>query len=195
MLAHDTDNPSEHILMTTRLSFVCHARTEAQRLGRFPLDEPVEPKGLLKAAELAARLKKPVRILSAPETRAWQTAEALGGDIEIVPELGDLDFGEWRGMALTDLFESEPELLAAWTSDPTQTPPAGESVAALCSRVGAWLEGFCEDGHFVVVTHPFVIRSVILHALDTGTASFNAIDIEPLAVVDLRRNGRWRLRF
>lgn len=74
--------------MAIRLSVVCHARTEAQRLGRFPLDEPVEPKGLAKAAELASRLKKPVRVLSAPETRAWQTAEALGSEIEIVPELG-----------------------------------------------------------------------------------------------------------
>ncbi len=80
--------------MSIRLSIVCHARTEAQRLGRFALDEPVEPKGLAKAAELASRLKKPVRILSAPETRAWQTAEALGSEIEIVPELGGLRF--WR---------------------------------------------------------------------------------------------------
>jgi len=180
--------------MPTRLSFVCHARTEAQRLGRFPLDEPVEPKGLLKAAELALRLKKPVRILSAPETRAWQTAEALGGEIEIVPELGDLDFGEWQGVALADLQESEPERLAAWVLDPTQAPPAGESVAALCARVGAWLDGFYEEGHFVVVTHPFVIRAALLHALEAGAASFNAIDIEPLSVVDLRLNGRWRLR-
>ncbi|WP_191485047.1 histidine phosphatase family protein [Pseudomonas sp. FEN] len=181
--------------MPTRLSFVCHARTEAQRLGRFPLDEAVEPKGLLKAAELAARLKKPVRILSAPETRAWQTAEALGSEIEIVPELGDLDFGEWRGVALADLQESNPELLTAWTADPALAPPAGESVMALCARIGAWLDGFHEDGHFVVVTHPFVIRAAILHALATGPGAFNAIDIEPLSVVDLRRNGRWRLRF
>ncbi len=195
MLSHDTDCLSEHTLMSIRLSFVCHARTEAQRLGRFPLDEPVEPKGLLKAAELAARLKKPVRILSAPETRAWQTAEALGSEVEIVPELGDLDVGEWQGVALADLQESEPQLLAAWTSDPTQVPPAGESVTALCARVGAWLDGFREEGHFIVVTHPFVIRAALLHALGAGPASFNAIDIEPLSVVDLRRNGHWRLRF
>ena len=116
-------------------------------------------------------------------------------EYRIVPELGDLDVGEWQGVMLTDLLESEPELLAAWTSDPTQVPPAGESVAALCARVGAWLEGFREEGHFIVVTHPFVIRAALLHALAAGPASFNAIDIEPLSVVDLRRNGHWRLRF
>ena len=181
--------------MPTRLSIVCHARTEAQRLGRFPLDEPVEPKGLAKAAELASRLKKPVRILSAPETRAWQTAEALGSEIEIVPELGEFDFGEWQGVSLADLQESQPEALGAWINGPGVAPPAGESVVALCARVASWLDGFHEDGHFVVVTHPFVIRAAILHALQADPESFNGIDIEPLSVVDLRRNGRWRLRF
>lgn len=181
--------------MPTRLSFVCHARTEAQRLGRFPADEPVEPKGLLKAAELTAVLKKSVRILSAPETRAWQTAEALGSDIEIVPELGDYDFGEWQGIALADLQESAPEALAGWVDHPERSAPAGESVIALCARVGTWLDGFHEEGHFVVVTHPFVIRAAILHAIEATPASFNFIDVEPLSVVDLRRNGRWRLRF
>jgi len=75
--------------MPIRLSFICHARTEAQRLGRFALDEPADPKGLLQAQEMAAALKKPVRILCAPETRTLQTAQALGDDIEIVPALED----------------------------------------------------------------------------------------------------------
>lgn len=45
-----------------------------------------------------------------------------------------------------------------------------------------------------MVTHPFVICAAILHALAASTASFNLIDVEPLAVVDLRFNERWRLR-
>jgi broad specificity phosphatase PhoE len=180
--------------MPTRLSLVCHARTEAQRLGQFPLDESVEPKGLAKAAELASSLKKPVRILSAPEARAWQTAEALGSGIEIVPELGDYDFGEWQGQRLIDLQESAEHSLAAWLDDPQAAPHGGESLQQLCSRVGAWLDGFREDGHFIIVSHPFVIRAAILHALEAGPASFNFIDVAPLAVVDLRFQGRWRLR-
>ena len=69
------------------------------------------------------------------------------------------------------------------------------SVNELCERVGTWLDSFREEGHFAVVTHPFVIRAAILHALQASTASFNLIDIEPLAIVDLRFNERWRLRF
>ena len=180
--------------MPIRLSFICHARTEAQRLGRFPQDEPAESKSLEKAGQLATVLKKPVRILCAPETRTLQTAHALGSEIEIVPALEEYDFGDWRGQSLSDLQESTPQALADWLSNPYAAPHHGESVQDLCLRVGAWLDEFREEGHFAVVTHPFVIRAAILHALAASTASFNLIDVEPLAVVDLRFNERWRLR-
>ncbi len=181
--------------MPTRLSLICHARTEAQRLGRFPEDEPAESKSLEKAGQLATVLKKPVRILCAPEIRTLQTAHALGRDIEIVPALEDYDFGDWRGQSLSELQESCPQAVANWLSTPYAAPHHGESVQDLCLRVGTWLEGFREEGHFAVVTHPFVIRAAILHALAASTDSFNFIDIEPLAIVNLRFNERWRLRF
>ena len=95
--------------MPIRLSFVCHARTEAQRLARFALDEPAEPKSLEKAALMASALKKPVRILCAPETRTLQTAQALGSEIEIVPELEDYDMGDWKGQSFSDLQQSIPQ--------------------------------------------------------------------------------------
>lgn len=180
--------------MPTRLSLVCHARTEAQRLGYFPQDESVEPKGLLKAAELATGLKKSVRILSAPEARAWQTAEVLGSVVEIVPELADYDYGEWQGQRLEDLQEQAADSLAIWVADSQATPHGGESVQQLCHRVSCWLDGFREEGHFVVVTHPLVIRAALLHALEADPKSFNFIDVEPLSVTDLRLHGRWRLR-
>ena len=180
--------------MPTRLSFICHARTEAQRLGRFALDEPAEPKGLLLAAELRARLKKPVRILCGPETRTLQTAQALGGEIEIVPALGDYDVGDWQGLRLSDLQQSMPQVLTSWINNPYSAPHGGESVQDHCLRVSAWLDEFREEGHFAVVTHPFVIHAAILHALAANTVSFNLIDVEPLSVVDLRFTERWRLR-
>lgn len=181
--------------MPTRLSFISHARTEAQRQGRFALDEPPEPKGLEKAALIASALKKPVRILCAPEARTLQTAHALGGEIEIIPELEDYDAGDWKGHSLADLQQNIPQALAEWISNPDKAPHGGETVNELCVRVGTWIDSFREEGHFAVVTHPFVIRAAILHALQASTASFNLIDIEPLAIVDLRFNDRWRLRF
>ena len=180
--------------MPTRLSFISHARTEAQRLARFALDEPPESKGLEKAALIASALKKPVRILCAPEARTLQTAQVLGGQIEIIPELEDYDAGDWKGHSLADLQQSIPQALADWISDPGKAPHGGETVQDLCVRVGTWLDSFREEGHFAVVTHPFVIRAAILHALAASTASFNLIDVEPLSVVDLRFNERWRLR-
>ncbi|WP_300724575.1 histidine phosphatase family protein [Pseudomonas sp.] len=180
--------------MPIRLSFICHARTEAQRLGRFALDETVDPKELEKARQLASTLKKTVRILCAPETRALQTAQALGGEIEIVPALEDYDMGDWKGLSLADLQQIAPDALAHWINTPLSAAPNGESVHALCARISTWLSEFREDGHFAVVTHPFVIRAAVLHALAASTASFNLIDVEPLSRVELRLSDRWRLR-
>lgn len=180
--------------MPIRLSFICHARTEAQRLGRFALDEPADPKELEKATQMAVALKKPVRILCAPETRTLQTAQALGGEIEIVPVLEDYDMGDWRGQRLVDLQHSIPDVLTHWVNTPQAAPHHGESVQDLCLRISTWLNEFREDGHFAVVTHPFVIRAAVLHALAASTASFNLIDVEPLSRVELRFSDRWRLR-
>ena len=180
--------------MPTRRSFICHARTEAQRLGYFAADEPAEPAGLLKAAQMAPALKKPVRILCAPEIRTLQTAQALGSEIEIVPALGDYDAGDWQGQRLSDLQARIPQVLLDWTSNPFAAPHNGESVQDLCLRVSTWLDGFREEGHFVVVTHPFIIRAAVLHVLGASLHAFNLIDVEPLSRVDLRFNQCWRLR-
>jgi hypothetical protein len=59
--------------------------------------------------------------------------------------------------------------------------------------VAKWLDTIAATpGHVVAVTHPFVMRAALMQVLQG--AVFNAIDIEPLAMIDLRFNGIWRLR-
>ncbi len=180
--------------MATRLTLICHARTLAQKLARFPLDEPVELDWQAAGHSLADRFKPSVHLLSAPEIRARQTAHLFGSQMDIVPELRDCDFGHWQGKRIKDLQAHEPEALQAWSADSASTAHGGESVAEVCARVGAWLDTLRMQGHFVAITHPFVIRAAILHALQCPTAAFNSIDIEPLSATELRFNGRWRLR-
>lgn len=180
--------------MATRLTLICHARTLAQKLARFPLDEPIELDWQAAGHSLAGTFKPSAHLLSAPETRARQTAHLFGSEMEIVPELHDCDFGRWQGQRINDLQEHEAEALQTWFADSASAPHGGESVAQVCARVGAWLDTLRTPGHFVVITHPFVIRAAILHALQCPPAAFNAIDIEPLSATELRFNGRWRLR-
>lgn len=180
--------------MATRLTLICHARTPAQKLGRFALDEPIERGGTLADDALAGAFKPSARVLSAPETRTRQTARLFRTEAEIITELRDCDFGRWQGLRINELEQQEPDAVLAWIADSNAAPHGGESVVQVCERVGAWLDTLREPGHVVAITHPFIIRAALLHALQCPPSAFNAIDIEPLSVTELRFNGRWRLR-
>ncbi len=133
------------------------------------------------------------RLLCGPELRTRQTAELFGDNVEIVAALADCDFGRWKGTSIDDLQIAEPETLQAWLNDPTSAPHGGESVAQLGERVAAWLNTLeTTPGHIVAITHPFVIRAALTQVLQG--AAFNQIDVEPLSAIELRFNGRWRLR-
>ncbi|WP_414910187.1 histidine phosphatase family protein [Pseudomonas sp. IT-P253] len=180
-------------MQATRLTLLCHARTVAQKLACFPTDEPVEMDWQSARGARAAQFKKRPRLLSGPELRTRQTAELFSSDVELVSALRDCDFGRWKGTRIDDLQKSEPEALQAWLDDPHSAPHGGESVTQLGQRVAAWLTTLeATPGHFVAITHPFVIRAALTQVLQS--AAFNLIDVEPLSAIELRFNGRWRLR-
>jgi broad specificity phosphatase PhoE len=178
--------------MSTRLTLLSHARLAGWRGMAFPADEPVDPAALPFPALDLGRFD---RLWTAPEQRTRQTAAALAPDAVPVPELRDADYGAWRGRSLEQIAADDPHGTAAWLADPAATPHGGESLAQLLDRVGRWLDGFEAPGHTLAVTHPAVIRAALVHCLAAPPTAFWRLDVEPLAVADLRRNGgNWTLR-
>ena len=140
-----------------------------------------------------SRLQKAHRLLCGPELRTRQTAELFGSQGEIVAALRDYDVGRWQGVRIDDVQKSEPEILQAWLDNPYSAPHGGESVAQLGQRVATWLTTLeATPGHVVAVTHPFVMRAALTQVLQSE--AFDVIDIEPLSAIELRFNGRGRLR-
>ncbi|GAA4576103.1 histidine phosphatase family protein [Planotetraspora kaengkrachanensis] len=181
--------------MTTRLLLICHAFTAATAAASFPGDEPVEERRLHGHCEgsLAAPYTDGLA-LRGPELRCAQTADWLGLAAEPVPQLGDCDFGGWRGRTLADVQAADPEGVSRWLGDPTAAPHGGESVVDVVARVGEWLAGLAA-GRVVAVTHPSVIRAAVVHTLGTWPGAFWRIDVEPLSRAELTgRGGRWNLR-
>jgi broad specificity phosphatase PhoE len=188
-------HPGEQDSVTTRLSLISHAATQAQRHVAFPLDEPLDQREISKISSLGWQPPKTQKILSAPEQRTQQTAQALGLAATVTSELRDCDYGVWRGRELSELQAQDPEGVATWLADPAASPHSGESIANLIDRVGGWLDQQREDGHTIAVTHPAVIRSVVVHVLNAPIQSFWRIDIAPLSLTDLRFNCKgWTLR-
>ena len=177
---------------SSRLTLICHARTVAQKLARFPTNEPVEDLPVASDA-FRARFAPPRRLICGPELRTRQTAAWLGADAEIDQALRDCDWGRWHGQSIKDLQANHADALQAWLADADAAPDGGESVRQLTQRVAQWLDTIAATpGHVVAVTHPFVMRAALVQVVQGG--AFNVIDVEPLSVIELRFNGIWRLR-
>jgi broad specificity phosphatase PhoE len=188
--------PSEKQALPTRLTLISHAATLALRRASFPLDEPVIEAELEKTASLDWLAPRSQQVLCGPEQRAQQTAEALGLEASVAPELADVDYGSWRGKEVHEIHASDPDGLALWLTDVDAAPHDGESFIQLIARVGRWMADQTAAGHTVAVTHPSVIRAAILCTLQAPPPSFWRIEIAPLSVTDLRFNGSlWTARF
>ncbi len=181
--------------VTTRLTWICHGATAANRTASFPTDEPLEEQALSEAMLPAPG--RADRVFASPALRALQTAQMLGFDATRAPSLRDCDYGRWTGKPLMSLHSEEPENLALWMSDPEASPHQGESLEQLCKRVAGWMnEEMPLGGHVVAVTHAAVIRAAILDVVKAPFASFWTIDVQPLGMVRMTHDGRrWSLRF
>lgn len=177
-------------MKAVHLTLVCHALTDAQRTGHLPRHgDPILP-----VIELPWIPDHATQVLSAPERRAQDTAVMLGLPVRLAPALADCDLGNWQGLALKQLQAEQPEALAQWLGDPCSKPHGGESFAELCQRVAAWLGEFEGAGHWLAVTHPLVIRAVLVEVMGAPLAAQSRIDVLPLSRVCLSHTGQWRLR-
>lgn len=168
---------------------ITHAPTVAT--GRFPGDEPLDPRGRAMTAGRALRRFDEVR--RGPERRCAETAALLGAEAAPDPALADLDVGEWRGRAPAELAVAD---LGVWLTDPAAAPHGGEPVTALLDRVADWLARLPgRRSRLAAVTHPAVVRAVVLHALGAPPACFWRLDAGPLTQTWLTcEDGRWQVR-
>jgi broad specificity phosphatase PhoE len=191
-MSEDRENPAK---LPTRFTLISHAATEALRRATFPLDEALEEREMKKIAAIGWNAPRAQYVLSGPERRTQQTAQALGLSAITAVELRDCSYGAWGGSSFEALQAEHPEQILAWLTDPSAVPHGGESIVKLIDRVGRWMEARSDNGHTIAVTHPSVIRSAIVHALKAPAQSFWRIDVAPLSLTDLRFNGRaWTLR-
>ncbi|MEN0104986.1 MAG: histidine phosphatase family protein [Pseudomonas sp.] len=181
-------------MKTTRLTLIAHARTPAQKRGRLADDEAIETVAPELISALLLRMGSSDGVLCAPELRARQTAQLLADELVLEPALADCDLGQWRGLGLKTLQDQQAPALEEWLHNSAAAPHGGESLDALSARVSAWLESFRQPGHWLAVTHPFVIRAALAHVLQCAAANTQQIDVEPLALVELSYYDKWRLR-
>jgi broad specificity phosphatase PhoE len=186
--------------MDTRLLLVSHASTAAQRAGRFPVDDPLDTRGLAEAQAARTRLAiaDDAAAFVSPAVCARDTAAALGLTASVDAGLADLNYGIWQGRRLAELAAEAPQDLAAWTLDPDAAPHGGESFSQLVKRVGEWLDALNgatdrasnRPRNVIAVTHAPVLRAAIVYVLGASPVVFPHIEIAPLSMIELRCSSR-----
>ena len=142
--------------------------------GRFigRMDPPLTAAGRASAAVKLASLN--VRaIFASPLQRARQTAEHIRGDAEliVVPELAEMDFGEWEGLLWSEIQARSPEWagrkLDNWFAF---AAPGGEAWDAFRARMDRALER--------ILAGPFP-AAVVAHMLVNAVLAERLLGAEP----------------
>jgi broad specificity phosphatase PhoE len=181
--------------LPTRLTLISHAVTQALRHAQFPVDESLLEGEKERIASIRWPAPRSQHVLCGSEKRTRQTAEALGLEATVLPELSDIDYGRWKGQRFDDIQASDPDGLSDWLSNPNAVPHGGDSLAQLIGRTESWMKDLIGRGHIIAVTHPAVIRASLLCALEIPAQSFWRIEISPFSQTDLRFSGQhWTIR-
>jgi broad specificity phosphatase PhoE len=127
----------------TRVWLIRHgASTASPGLAIGASDPSLSDLGRAQARSLAASLAaRPLtRVISSDLRRAVETATAIAAPHRVVVEtaraLREIDFGEWEGRDLSDLWVEDPAAGRAWERDVRRTPLAfGENTGDVERRV------------------------------------------------------------
>jgi broad specificity phosphatase PhoE len=130
---------------------------------------PLNARGLQQAASLATRVPAGVvAVVSSPQLRAYQTAQAVAATTALALEtqvwLRERDFGVFEGLSQAEVQHRYPQL---WVQNVVQqwngAPPGGETVNQVVQLVADGLQALraqYKEQAIVLVTHGFVVRAV-----------------------------------
>lgn len=179
--------------MTTELILVRHAPARNGGLLAGRTDVPADCSDSHVFAALRAAIGTVDRRVASPALRCIETATVLWPDLpapETDARLWEQDFGDWEGLALSDLPDLGPLPPAALAA---QRPPNGESFDDLCARAHPALATLAaRGGRIAVVAHAGTVRAALALALGSPAAAL-AFRLAPLSLTRLTAfgDGAW----
>ncbi len=155
-----------------RLLLVRHGATAWNERGlcQGRRDVPLSDAGRRQAEALREALRGAAfdRVFSSPLARAVETARILGHEPLLLPDLVEIDRGEWEGLLPAEIERRDPGLHARWYADPTGLAlPRGEAFGDLWERAGHALASMARSatGSVLAVGHKAINRVLIARAL------------------------------
>lgn len=192
-----------------RLLLIRHGETDwnvtLQYQGHAPI--PLNEQGRRQAHRVADRLARrgdATALYASDIARAWETAAiisaAVGLSPQPIPELREIDVGQWEGLTPDELHQRYPDHMREYEQDPAHTVRlGGESYAQMQSRVLAGIQRLQETHHLdetvLAVSHGGAIRTLICHVLNLDLHYFGRMWLDNGSITELRYTTKygWRL--
>lgn len=166
---------------------------------------PLNAQGRRQAELTAERLRRlqATALYASDITRAWETGMIIGAALNItlqpMPELREIDVGQWEGLTPEELYRRFPEHMAEYERDPARTVRlGGESYAQLQSRSLVALKRIQEtyklNDTILAVSHGGTIRALLCHVIGLDLIYFGRLWLDNGSLTELRyKENGWRL--
>jgi alpha-ribazole phosphatase len=190
-----------------RLMLIRHGETDWNATLRYQghANIPLNEQGRAQARKAGARLAHygAAAIYTSDILRAAETAEIVGAATGLTPEpmpnLREIDVGQWEGLTPEELYRRFPEHMAAFDRDPARTVRlGGESYAQLQERALIALNdihaAYPSDELVLAVSHGGTIRALLCHIIGLDLAHFGRLWLDNGSLTELRHGAHgWRL--
>ena len=172
-----------------RVIILRHVESEANRagVGLGRTDSPPTDLGLeqMRLTVDALRDEPITRVLTSPLSRARKLAEAISAthEVEAMTDEGliELDVGELEGLQWPIVRQRFADFLGQWRGDESVSAPmpGGESLMDVLKRARPLFDELVADqseGTGLIVTHNFVVKMLVVHALQMPPSEWRRID-------------------
>ncbi len=189
----------------TRIILIRHGRTawnegEGERLrGRSDID--LNDEGLAQARATALKIAEweIAAVYASPLKRAMMTAsiiaEPLHLQVEALPGLIDIDYGQWQGLTLKQAAADNEDLYKLWLKNPEQVRfPGGEGLDDVRRRALTGVEAVASRNPgltTVLVSHKVVCKVLVCSLMGLDLCHFWSVqqDLCALNVVEITDAG------
>lgn len=187
---------------STHFDLMRHGEPLGGRLYRGDrIDDPLSTLGWSQMTDRIAHCQQGAQddwtaVISSPMQRCRAFAEHVAAarnlPLHIEPNLREIGFGVWEGLAHAEVPQVYPEQYRAFRADPVHGRPEGaEDMTAFFNRVSGALSRWavtCAEQRVLVIGHAVVMRAALLWATEAPLRSITQIDTEYASLLSLR----WR---
>jgi broad specificity phosphatase PhoE len=191
-----------------RLILIRHGETEWNAALRYQGHAaiPLNDRGRLQARKAGERLARygATALYASDIVRATETAAIVGEVLGLIPrpmpDLREIDVGQWEGLTPEELYRRFPDHMKEFDRDPARTVRlGGESYAQLQERARRALDAIHAAHHIadelvLAVSHGGTIRALLCHVIGLDLANFGRLWLDNGSLTELRHTTRgWRL--